>query len=219
MFGHFESCPPYIKDLGPDILNLSPDPDNFDPWEDEDRPSFPKLDDDLAAVEAAGDFLVNSEVLLPVGNSQELARVLHRKRDADGKVMGTTHHNPALDTHVYEVRFPDGRTEELAANVIAEAVYAQCDADRNQYVLLDAIVDYRKDPSVAVARDAQLTVVDGKKIIKRSTRGWELCCEWKNGSTSWQKLLDLKESHPLQVAEFAFAVQIADEPALNWWVS
>ena len=30
---------------------------------------------------------------------------------------------------------------------------------------------------------------------------------------------DLKESHPLQVAEFAFAVQIADEPAFNWWVS
>ena len=68
---------------------------------------------------------MNSEVLLPVGNSQELARVLRRKRDADGKVMGTTHHNLALDSHVYEVRFPDGRTEELAANVIAEAVYAQ----------------------------------------------------------------------------------------------
>ena len=31
----------------------------------------------------------------------------------------------ALDTRVYEVRFPDGRTEELAANVIAEAVYAE----------------------------------------------------------------------------------------------
>ena len=29
----------------------------------------------------------------------------------------------------------------------------------------------------------------------------------------------LKESHPLQVAEFAFAAQIADEPAFNWWVS
>eukprot|EP00804_Cyclotella_cryptica_P025829 CCRYP_002699-RA/>CCRYP_002699-RA protein AED:0.25 eAED:0.20 QI:0/-1/0/1/-1/1/1/0/678 len=208
-----------IKDLGPDVLNLSPDPDNFDPWEDEDGPSFPKLDNDLAAVEAAGDFLVNSEVLLPVGNSQELARVLCRKRDADGKVVGMAHHNPALDTCVYEVRFPDGRTEELAANFIAEAVYAQCDADGNQYVLLDAIVDYRKDPSVAVAWDDQVTIVDGKKIIKRSTRGWELCCEWKDGSTSRQKLSDMKESHPLQVAEFAFAAQIAAEAAFNWWVS
>ncbi|KAL3786440.1 hypothetical protein HJC23_011021 [Cyclotella cryptica] len=208
-----------IKDLGPDILNLSPDPDNFDPWEDEDGPLFPELDDDLAVAEAAGDFLVNSEVLLPVGNSQELARVLRWKRDADGKVVGTAHHNPALDTHVYEVRFPDSRAEELAANVIAEAVYAQCDADGNQYVLLDAIVDYRKDPFVAVARDDQVTIIDGKKIIKRSTCGWELCCEWKDSSTSWLKLLDLKDSHPLQVAGFACAAQIANEPAFNSWVS
>eukprot|EP00804_Cyclotella_cryptica_P013817 CCRYP_019427-RA/>CCRYP_019427-RA protein AED:0.38 eAED:0.39 QI:0/0/0/1/0/0/3/0/267 len=124
---------------------------------------------------------------------------------------------PCADTRIYEVRFPDGRTEELAANVIAEAVYAQCDADGNQYVLLDAIVDYRKDPSVAVARTTRFR--SSMKIVKRSTRGWELCCEWKDGSTSWQKLSDLKESHPLQVAEFAFAAQIADEPAFNWWVS
>eukprot|EP00804_Cyclotella_cryptica_P017310 CCRYP_020331-RA/>CCRYP_020331-RA protein AED:0.23 eAED:0.25 QI:0/-1/0/1/-1/1/1/0/484 len=208
-----------VKDLGPDFLNLVPDPENNEPWEDDDGPSFPELDDELADAEASGDFLVNTEVLLPVGNGQELARVLRRKRDPDGSLVGTAHANPALDTRIYEVRFSDGRTEELAANVIAEAVYAQCDADGNQYVLLDAIVDYRKDPSVAVARNDQVSVVDGKKIVKRSTRGWELCCEWKDGSTSWQKLSDLKESHPLQVAEFAFAAQIANEPAFNWWVS
>ena len=102
--------------------------------------------------------------------------------------MGSAHRNPALDTRVYEVRFPDKRTEELAANVIAETVYAQCDANGNQYVLLDAIVDYHKDPSLAVARDDQVMVFDGKKIIKCSTRGWELCCKWKDGSVSWQKL-------------------------------
>jgi hypothetical protein len=208
-----------VKDLGPDVLNLVPDPENTDPWEDDDGPSFPELDDELGAAEAAGDFLVNSEVLLPVGNSQELARVLRRKRDANGQVVGSAHPNPELDSRVYQVHFPDGRTEELAANVIAEAVYAQCDADGNQYVLLDAIVDYHKDPSVAVARNDQVMIVDGKKIVKRSTRGWELCCEWRDCSTSWQKLSDLKESLPLQVAEFAFAAQIADEPAFNWWVS
>jgi hypothetical protein len=177
------------------------------------------LDDELMAAEAAGDFLVNTEVLLPVGNTQELTRVLCQKRDQEGNPVGLAHQNPALDTHVHEVHFPDGRTEELAVNVIAEAVNAQCDADGNQYVLLDVIVDYHMDPSMAVARNNQVTVIDGKKIVKRSTRGWELCCEWKDGSTSWQKLSNLKESHPLQVAEFTFAVQIADEPAFNWWVS
>jgi hypothetical protein len=58
-----------VKDLGPDVLNLTPDPDNTDPWEDDDRPSFPGLDDELEAAEVAGDLLVNSEMLLPVGYS------------------------------------------------------------------------------------------------------------------------------------------------------
>eukprot|EP00804_Cyclotella_cryptica_P019288 CCRYP_006155-RA/>CCRYP_006155-RA protein AED:0.55 eAED:0.72 QI:0/0/0/1/0/0/2/0/102 len=43
-----------------------------------------------------------------------------------------------------------------------------------------------KDPSMAVAWDYQITIIDGKKIIKCSSQGWELCCEWKDGSTSWQ---------------------------------
>jgi hypothetical protein len=60
---------------------------------------------------------------------------------------------------------------------------------------------------MAVSRDNQVAIVDGKKIVKRSTIGWELCCKWKDDSTSLQKLPDLKESHPLQVAEFAFAAQ------------
>ncbi|KAL7476514.1 LOW QUALITY PROTEIN: hypothetical protein ACHAW6_002375 [Cyclotella cf. meneghiniana] len=29
----------------------------------------------------------------------------------------------------------------------------------------------------------------------------------------------LKESHPVQVAEFALAAGIEDEPAFNWWMS
>jgi hypothetical protein len=87
--------------------------------------------------------------------------------------MSSAHQNPALDIHVYEVHFLNGRTEELANNVVAEALYVQCDADGDQYVLLDSIVDYSKDTSVAVARNDQVMVVDGKKIVKSSTRGWE----------------------------------------------
>ena len=174
------------KYLGPDVLKLVPKLENNDPWEDDDRPSFPKLDDELKDAEASGDFLMNSEVLLPIGNAKELTRVLRHKRDLEGKPVGSAQANPALNTHVYEVCFPDRRTEELAANVIAEAVYVQCDADGNQYFLLEAIVDYYQDPSVAVSRNVQVIVIDGKKVVKCSTKGWELCCKWKDGSTSWQ---------------------------------
>ena len=46
--------------------------------------------------------------------------------------------------------------------MIAETVYAQCDANGNQYVLLDVIMDYHKDPSMAAALNNQVLVIDGK---------------------------------------------------------
>ena len=53
---------------------------------------------------------------------------------------------------------------------------------------------------------------------KRTTRVWELLVEWKNGSTSWMKLKDLKESSLIEVAEYAVTNQIVEEPAFKWWV-
>ena len=80
-----------VKDLGPEILNLVPDPTNYDPWEDEGGPSFPKLDDELAAADAAKDSFIYSEVLLLVGDSQELVHVIHQKYDSNGALVSTLH--------------------------------------------------------------------------------------------------------------------------------
>ena len=41
---------------------------------------------------------------------------------------------------------------------------------------------------------------------------------WKDGSESWVPLKHLKESNPVEVAEFAVARGIDDEPAFAWWV-
>ncbi|KAL7474343.1 hypothetical protein ACHAW6_000318 [Cyclotella cf. meneghiniana] len=119
--------------------------------------------------------------------------------------VGAAQKQPAMDTHVYKVHFPDSRTEELAVNTIAEALYTQCDPDGNQCIMLDAIVDYRKNPDVAIAWNDQVKIVN------------ELCCEWKDSRTSLQKLSNLKESYSLQVDEFAIAVGISNEPAFNWY--
>jgi hypothetical protein len=54
--------------------------------------------------------------------------------------------------------------------------------------------------------------------MKCSTIGWQVCCQWKDGSTSWEALANLKESHPLETAEYAVTQGIDHEPAFNWWV-
>jgi len=59
---------------------------------------------------------------------------------------------------------------------------------------------------------------NGNVHKRRTTKGWYLCVQWKDGSTSWEALKDLKESFPVQVAEFSIARGIQDEPAFSWWV-
>ena len=60
---------------------------------------------------------------------------------------------------------------------------------------------------------------NGNESPKITTRGWELLVEWENGSTSWMKLMDLKESRPIEVAEYDVANWIVEELAFKLWVS
>ncbi len=55
--------------------------------------------------------------------------------------VGLANANPILDTREYTFTFIDGDETVLNANLIAEAMYAQCDPNGNQYVLLDSISD------------------------------------------------------------------------------
>jgi Reverse transcriptase (RNA-dependent DNA polymerase). len=106
----------------------------------------------------------------------------------------------------------------LTANKIAESLYSQCDPDGNHYVLLEEIVDYRRLPTAVKLSDQKTVRANGKTYLKRSTVGWQLCCQWRDGSTSWENLADLKESHPIETAEYAKILGIDHEPAFNWWV-
>ena len=65
--------------------------------------------------------------------------------------------------------------------------------------------------------DAFVTMKNGVKRRCQTTQGWQLLCQWKDGSTNWVALKDMKQSYPVQVAEYARANRIDDEPAFAWW--
>ena len=52
-----------------------------------------------------------------------------RKQDTDRNVAGKANSDPILDTCTYNVEFEDGDVTEFTANVIAENMYSQCDAE------------------------------------------------------------------------------------------
>ena len=48
--------------------------------------------------------------------------------------------NPIL-TRIHQVEFAGDKDTESTNDVIAESMFAQCDADANEYLHLDALVD------------------------------------------------------------------------------
>ena len=88
---------------------------------------------------------------------------------------------------------------------------------KKRYLLLDALIDYQRDNRAFSISDQQ-TIVRGRSVTHKITAGWQICCQWKDGSTSFKKLSKLKEFHPVQTAEFAVPQGIDHEPTFNWWV-
>ena len=85
--------------------------------------------------------------------------------------------------------------------------------------MLAEIIDHRKDGSAVSADDAFFVhKTSGRRSHRRTTKGWWLCVRWRDGSTSWEALKDLKESNPLEVAEYAVANKLVHEAAFGWWV-
>ncbi|KAI2502898.1 Reverse transcriptase (RNA-dependent DNA polymerase) [Fragilaria crotonensis] len=152
------------------------------------------------------------------GGEAKKATVIGRKRDHDGRPIGKRHANPLLDTRLYEVEFPDGSTEAIAANLIAENMLSQVDDEGRSYSVLSEIVDHRTNGHAISKDDGFVEDRYGKRHPRITTRGWDLQVEWRDGSTTWVPLSELKESNPVEVAEYAVANKIAEEPAFAWWV-
>ena len=160
------------------------------------------------------------ELAVPRGYNPnpQYIKVIKRLRDADGIPIRMANVNPILDSHMYKVEYQDGMRASLVDNYIAKNLFAKVDQEDNRHVLLDVIIDYRVNGHEVNLQDAFITTGTGAIRRCETTIGWELLVQWKEGSTNWISLKDLKESYPVQTAENAVAAKIAMEPAFAWWV-
>ncbi len=56
------------------------------------------------------------------------------------------------------------------------------------------------------------------ELNHQTTQGWKFLVKWSNGLCQWIDLKLLKESNPVQVADYATSRNMAEEPAFAWWV-
>ena len=164
------------------------------------------------------DQYLNAEVMLPHGEHLQAARVMRRVKDDEGMVIGKQNDNPILDSRVYEVMFPDGVVQQYSANIIAQNLWEAADPEGYQHQMVRMIVDHRMDEEALKWHDIKQKKGKNNGNEYRTTKGWHLCVEWKDGTTSWKPLKIMKEAVPVQVAEYAMRHGIASEPAFSWWV-
>jgi hypothetical protein len=117
------------------------------------------------------DNFISAQVLLPKGDEMVTGKVIARKRNADGVAKGCANANPILDTRVFQVEFADGSSAEYAANVIAEAIYAQVDEEGRHHLVLEDVIDYCKSKDACRIEDMWITGKNGNKHKCLTTRG------------------------------------------------
>ena len=160
---------------------------------------------------------IGMQVSLPYKGELRLGHILRRKRNESGELIGTQNENPIMDTRIYEVDFGEGTYHDYTTNLIMENLYSQVDDFGQQHSILKGIVDAKSDETALQKRDGWITMPNNLRRRKITTRGWKLKVQWEDGSESWVPLRILKESNPVETAEFAVAKGIEKEPAFAWW--
>jgi hypothetical protein len=84
---------------------------------------------------------------------------------------------------------------------------------------MDSIIDHKKTKDAVYESNTLQVSYNGNISPWHTTKGWKFFILWKDGSTSWEALKDLKESLPVQVAEYAVQHHLDHLPAFNWWVN
>ena len=166
------------------------------------------------------DAYLNMELGLPRGPDGELQHAIVKRRRVgiNGNPVGVANNNPLLDSREYEVEHHDGTIEVQSANIIAENLFAQVDEEGHRQLLMYEITDHRCTNDAIPKEKGFETTANGNKRKIMTTKGWELLVSWKDGSTNWVTLKDLKNSYPIELAEYAIKNKLQDEPAFSWWV-
>ena len=106
----------------------------------------------------------------------------------------------------------------MTANAIASKLFSQVDQDGQRFVLFNAIIYSRTYGTLIKDRDYFIHMSNINKRRRETTKGWEVCIQWKDGRSTWNQVKDAKDSFLVQLADYAVLNQIVDKPEFAWWI-
>jgi hypothetical protein len=83
-------------------------------------------------------------------------------------------------------------------------MYSQLDPSGTRFLLLKEICDHRLDETAVPIQEKYMTQ-GNNRTLWHTTKLWYLQVLWKDGTTSWEPLRNLKESNPVEVVDYAVA--------------
>ena len=131
-----------------------------------------------------------------------IAKFTNFVKDNKGNPRGVE--NPVLFAYhsLYEVSFPNVRTEELTENMIYENMLSQVYSEGHHYQVLTEISDHSAYGSALRSSYGFIRSRGGKLHAKKTTRGWKLELEWKDETLIWIQLKYIKASNTVELAGY-----------------
>ena len=78
------------------------------------------------------------------------------------------------DKSLYALEYPDGTTDQLKSNIIAENMLSQVDSEGHHYQVLTEVTDHKRYDSSITKANGFIKSSDGNLLRKKTTGGWKL---------------------------------------------
>ena len=108
--------------------------------------------------------------MLPDWKGDKLMGKIRKRGRYDDTSKAEDNYNAIHDKSLYEVEYPDGTTEQLAANIIAENMMSQVDSEGHHYQVLTEVTDHKKYDSAISKVGGFIKSSSGNLHRNRATR-------------------------------------------------
>ena len=72
---------------------------------------------------------------------------------------------------------------------------------------------------MAVPIDDKFVVSNtGRESLRKTIKGFNFLCLWKDCSTTWAPMKNLNESNPVDMTEYIVENRISEEATFDWWL-
>ena len=112
----------------------------------------------------------------------------------------------------------DGNIAVLTPKIIAENLMAHVYEHGNRYLLINEKEDHQINEEAILMNQGNYKTKSGFDRKIRTTKGWEFCVRWKDGSRDWINMKNLRDSYPVPLADYSVANKLQDKILFTWWV-